>query len=63
MANALKRADTGAVMPLDFSRLVWASLLGFIIFSETPDLWTFIGGGIIVAAASYIIVRESQLSR
>lgn len=63
MANALKRADTGAVMPLDFSRLVWASLLGFILFAEIPGIWTFVGGGIIVAAATYIIVRESRLSK
>ena len=57
-AMAMKEADTGAVMSLNFLQLVWASLIGFVFFAEIPDLYTWIGGAIIVASTTYIAYRE-----
>lgn len=62
-ASAFKRADSGALLPLDFLRLFWASAIGFLAFSEVPDLWAWIGGGVIFASATYIAFREAQLAR
>lgn len=59
MTKALSLAETGAIMPLDFTRLIWASLLGFWLFAETPDVWTVVGGGLIICSATYVILRES----
>ena len=50
-------------MPFDFSRLVFVSILGFVFFGERPDLWTWVGGGVIVAAAAYIAHREAVAGR
>jgi drug/metabolite transporter (DMT)-like permease len=58
--SAFKLADATALFPFDFMRLVWASLIGFMAFSEVPDVWTWVGGGVIIASASYITWRESQ---
>ena len=58
LAGAFKAGDTGAVLPLDFLRLIWASILGFFIFSEIPNSWTWFGGIIIFAAATYITLKE-----
>ena len=58
LAGAFKSGDTGAVLPLDFLRLIWASILGYIIFSELPDNWTWVGVAIIFASATYIAIRE-----
>lgn len=60
MTNALRIADATAVLPLDFTRLIWASVLGYLVFAEVPDIWVWLGGGIIVASATYIIYRESK---
>lgn len=61
MTRSLQTADAGAVMPLDFTRLVWASLLGYLLFNEIPDIPTLVGGAVIVGAATYIIIRESRI--
>tara|TARA_Y100000590_G_scaffold465843_1_gene639339 strand:+ start:1460 stop:2341 length:882 start_codon:yes stop_codon:yes gene_type:complete len=63
LASAFKSGDAGAVLPLDFLRLIWASVLGFIIFSEVPDRWTFIGGGIIFFSATYITLKEARQNK
>ena len=61
--QAIKIGETNVVMPLDFSKLVWASLIGFVIFAEVPTIYTWIGGAMIFAAALYIAYRESQAAR
>ena len=60
MNQALKEADTGVVMPLDYVRLVWASLIAWFAFGEIPDLATWIGGVMIGAGAAYVGYRESR---
>jgi drug/metabolite transporter (DMT)-like permease len=45
-------------VPLDFLRLVWAGLAGYLLFAEVPDLWSLIGGTLIVASAIYITRRQ-----
>jgi len=59
MTQALKFGDTTYVMPLQFTKLIWASLIGLFLFSEKPDLWTWIGGIIIFISVVYIGYRES----
>ncbi|MBI4182476.1 MAG: DMT family transporter [Proteobacteria bacterium] len=60
IAQSLKEAEATAVMPLDFGRLVWATLVGYLLFAEVPDPWTWIGGTVIFASATYITVREAR---
>ena len=62
MAQAFKLADATAVLPLDFTRLIWASALGFFIFAEVPELFTWIGGLTIFASTTYIAYREAKLN-
>jgi drug/metabolite transporter (DMT)-like permease len=60
LGEAFRKADATAVMPLDFCKLIWASILGFVLFAETPALWTWIGGAAIFASTVYIAYRESR---
>ncbi len=62
-AQAVKLADSTAVLPLDFLRLIWASAVGFFLFAEIPDARSWLGGAVIFAAATYIAYRESRLAR
>ena len=54
LAQAFKMSDTTFVMPLQFTKLIWASLIGLFIFSEQPDIWTWVGGVIIFFSVVYI---------
>jgi drug/metabolite transporter (DMT)-like permease len=63
MAEAFRRADATVVLPFDFTRLVWASLLGYVLFSEVPEIWTWLGGGLIFASTTYLAYREARSER
>jgi drug/metabolite transporter (DMT)-like permease len=60
LAQAFKMSDTTFVMPLQFTKLIWASLIGLFIFAEQPDIWTWIGGIIIFISVVYITYREAS---
>ena len=59
MVQAFKVAEISSVQPMMFLNIVWASILGFLVFASTPDFWTFIGAGVIIASTSYIARREA----
>jgi len=61
MNQAFKLADASAVLPLDFTKLIWAAALGYLLFGEVPDLWTWVGGALIFGSATYIGMREARL--
>lgn len=61
--HSIALADVSALEPVNFTRLVWASLLGFAFFAEVPDVWVFVGGALIIGATTYIAHRESVLRR
>ena len=61
MAQALKEADATAVLPFDFTRLIWATIIGYLAFAELPDFWTWVGAAIIFASTTYIVFREAKL--
>ncbi len=52
-----------AVAPIDYSRLLFAGVIGYFAFAELPDRYTLSGALIIVGSTLYIAYREAQLSR
>jgi S-adenosylmethionine uptake transporter len=56
---AYKSADAAIVAPMQYSQLLWAAIFGFFLFDEFPDLWTWVGAGVIIASGLYIVLRES----
>lgn len=58
MTRALKAGEVSAVQPFTFIQLVWATLLGLILFDESPDVWIWCGGAVIVGAASWMAHKE-----
>ncbi len=59
-ARSFKNTDASAVMPFDFLRLPIAAAMGFILFSEIIDTWSWFGAVIIFAAGYYITQRETK---
>ncbi len=60
---AYMRADVGALEPFNFVRLIIATVIGYFIFAENPDTWTWAGGAVIVASTTYIAHREAARRR
>lgn len=56
---AYDRADVGALEPFNFVRLIVAALIGYFIFAESIDIWTWVGGLVIVASTTYVAHREA----
>lgn len=55
---AYKFGEASFLASLDYIRLIYATILGYWIFSTLPDTATWIGAGIIVAASIYTVQRE-----
>jgi drug/metabolite transporter (DMT)-like permease len=61
MSRALAAADATLVAPLDYLRLPIVALIAFLAFGEIPNVWVWIGGGVIAASSIYIAQREARL--
>ncbi|PRY92835.1 drug/metabolite transporter (DMT)-like permease [Hasllibacter halocynthiae] len=57
---AYKRAEATTVAPMQYSQIVWATVLGALLFAEAPDGWTLLGAGIVIGSGLYILLRESR---
>lgn len=63
LTGALRLAPVALVMPMDYTSLLWALLLGSWIFGELPTSWIWIGAPIIIASGLVIVWREHRLHR
>jgi drug/metabolite transporter (DMT)-like permease len=59
--TAMRVGDIGFVQPFRYSLLLWAMILGILMFGEWPDLWMLIGSGIVVATGLFTLYRERRL--
>lgn len=63
MTRAFREAPMAITQPVTFLQLVWASIAGVLIFGEPVDAFVILGGGVIIAAVTYINYREMVLHR
>jgi len=63
MTKAFSMAETSALMPLDFSRLVFASAIGYFLFDEKLTWNILLGASIILVSTVYIARREAKQNR
>jgi len=61
LTGALRLAPVSLVMPMDYSSLLWATLLGMFIFNQEPSHWTWLGAPIVIGAGLVILWREHRL--
>lgn len=59
--RALRVAEATAVMPFDYTRLLFAGIFGYVFFAEVPDGWTLLGSAVLIASTLYIAQREMRL--
>ncbi|MCP4380587.1 MAG: DMT family transporter [Hyphomicrobiales bacterium] len=61
--RALEVAQAVVVAPVHYTLLIWSTMYGYLVFSELPDLWTWLGALIIVATGAYTLNRERVVAR
>ena len=60
VTHAFRMAPVAAIAPFEYTALVWATLLGYLVWDELPDGFTLVGSSIVVASGLYIIYRETR---
>lgn len=63
MTLAFAVAPVTVTQPVTFLQLVWATMLGVLVFHEPIDPWVLAGGGLILGAVTFISWREAVLNR
>ncbi len=61
ITQAFRFTSASVVAQFEYTGLLWATLLGWLIWRDVPDLATFVGAGIIVSSGLFIIFRERQM--
>ncbi len=62
LTESYRYAAASVVAPFDYTSMIWALLLGYAMFGETPTAMIVIGSAIIAAAGLFVIWRERQLA-
>ena len=57
---AYKYGEASVMASLDYARLIYSVIFGYLLFNHLPDLWTWLGAVVIIAASIYTIHREAQ---
>ena len=55
LLQALKVATAATLQPFNYSLLVFATLIGLLVFGELPDTWTVVGACMVIAGGMYAI--------
>jgi drug/metabolite transporter (DMT)-like permease len=58
LTAALRYGPVAVVLPMDYSSLIWSTLLGWLLFQTLPTATTLIGAPIIIASGLVILWRE-----
>lgn len=61
MIRAFTVAPASVLAPFSYVQLIWATLLGLMVFNDWPDAWTFVGAAMLVASGLYVLYRERKL--
>ena len=62
MISAFDRAEASLLAPYNYTKLIWVSVLGYLIFNDVPSLDMWIGAIIIVSAGFYVLYRERNVN-
>lgn len=58
--RALDLGEAAVLSPLQYTLMIWSTMWGFLVFAQLPDLWTWVGTGIVIASGIYSLYRETR---
>ncbi len=60
MTHGFALGETTALVPLDYSRIVYSAILAYLVFGEVPGVWSYVGMALIVSASLYLVLTEKK---
>ena len=63
MIYALSAGDAALISPFRYTALVWAVVLGYLVWSHVPEVWTIVGSCIVVLSGVVMALREARAER
>jgi drug/metabolite transporter (DMT)-like permease len=61
LTESFRFAPASLLAPFDYTAMLWAFVLGYVMFGEVPTIEVFIGAAIVTAAGLFVVWRERQL--
>ena len=61
--EAFRHGEAAVVAPFKYTSLLWAVIVGFLVWGHMPGSWVAAGAALVVASGLYILHREAQLRR
>jgi drug/metabolite transporter (DMT)-like permease len=61
LTESFRFAPASLLAPFDYTAMLWAFVLGYVMFGEVPTVEVFIGAAIVTAAGLFVVWRERQL--
>jgi S-adenosylmethionine uptake transporter len=59
MATALHRAPAARIGTVEYTNIIWATLIGIFVFQEWPD-WTVYAGAALIIAGSFLLLKAKK---
>ncbi len=63
LIKALEHATPSSIQPYTYLHILWSAMLGYVIFGNFPDIWTFVGALLIVGGGLFAFYRETASVR
>jgi drug/metabolite transporter (DMT)-like permease len=60
ITHGLTMGEATVLVPLDYSRIIYSAVLGYLLFNEIPGPWSFAGMALIVACSLYLVLTERR---
>lgn len=60
IVKALEWGPAAVIAPLNYGQLVGTVIIGYFVFAEFPDLWTWVGAAVIIGSGLYMFFREQR---
>ena len=58
--RAFEFADASTLAPYNYTEIIMATVLGYVVFGDFPDPWTWVGMALIIATAVYISIPQKS---
>jgi len=62
MTAAFRFGEAAVVAPMEYTAMIWVTVIGYVIWSEVPDLRTLIGVAVVIASGLFMLYREAVLA-
>ena len=60
LIEALRLAQVAVIAPVRYTALIWATMMGFLVWGELPDGWVLTGAAVIVASGLWMVRGERR---